>query len=180
MERETGYEVERELAAGGTVRIVGVDEVGRGSWAGPVMVGVVVVRPPGRCPAGWRRTRRPDVVLLDAKHDYIGRPWTVRTLIKADLHSVSVAAASVIAKVCRDRLMDEIGEDYPDFAFAASPAADRERQARQVDGLSGGRGSARIQHADVFAVRLFSDTLKASLPLLSDLLPPAVAVPPRR
>ena len=123
---------------------------------------------------------RPDVVLLDAKHDYIGRPWTVRTLIKADLHSVSVAAASVIAKECRDRLMDDIGEDYPDFAFAASPAADRERQARQVDGLSGGRGSARIQHADVFAVRLFSDTLKASLPLLSDLLPPAVAVPPRR
>ena len=41
---------------------------------------------------------RPDVVLLDGKHDYIGRPWTVRTLIKADLHSVSVAAASVIAR----------------------------------------------------------------------------------
>jgi Ribonuclease HII len=45
MEREPGYEVERELAAGGAVRIAGVDEVGRGSWAGPVMVGVVVVRP---------------------------------------------------------------------------------------------------------------------------------------
>jgi hypothetical protein len=60
---------------------------------------------------------RPDVVLLDGKHDYIGRPWTARTLIKADLHSVSVAAASVIAKVCRDRLMDDIGEVYPDFAF---------------------------------------------------------------
>jgi len=45
MERETGYEVEQELAAAGAVRIAGVDEVGRGSWAGPVMVGVVVVRP---------------------------------------------------------------------------------------------------------------------------------------
>src|SRR6266851_2840361 len=81
---------------------------------------------------------RPDVVLLDGKHDYIGRPWTVRTLIKADLHSVSVAAASVIAKVSRDRLMDDIGEDYPDFAFAASPAADRERQARRPPSATAG------------------------------------------
>jgi ribonuclease HII len=38
MERETGYEVERQLAAGGAVRIAGVDEVRRGSWAGPVML----------------------------------------------------------------------------------------------------------------------------------------------
>src|SRR3954453_18895138 len=41
----TGYELERELAAGGAARIAGVDEVGRGAWAGPVMVGAVIVRP---------------------------------------------------------------------------------------------------------------------------------------
>src|SRR6266568_3367434 len=130
------------------------------------MVGVVVVRPGFPVPpAGLTDSRRltakrrealaaalrraaaraleslpvrPDVVLLDGKHDYIGRPWTVRTIIKADLHSVSVAAASVIAKVCRDRLMDDIGEDYPDFAFAASPAADRERQARRPPSATAG------------------------------------------
>jgi len=61
---------------------------------------------------------RPGVVLLDGKHDYIGAPWRVRTAVKADLRSVSVAAASVLAKVYRDTLMAELGETCPDFAFA--------------------------------------------------------------
>jgi ribonuclease HII len=61
---------------------------------------------------------RPDAVLLDGKHDYIGSPWRVRTAVKADLRSVSVAAASVLAKVYRDTLMAELGETCPDFAFA--------------------------------------------------------------
>ena len=61
---------------------------------------------------------RPDVVLLDGKHNYIGSPWRVRTAVKADLRSVSVAAASVIAKVHRDTLMARLGEGHPDFAFA--------------------------------------------------------------
>jgi ribonuclease HII len=166
-----GYEIERELAAAGKVRIAGVDEVGRGAWAGPVVVCAVVVShefpgPPagltdskrltpkrraelaGELP-GWvtayaigeasheeidaigmtaalRRAARgalerlpqpPDAVLLDGSHDYIGRPWPVRCAVKADLRSVSVAAASVIAKVYRDRLMAELGEAHPRFAF---------------------------------------------------------------
>ena len=49
-------------------------------------------------------------------HDYIGRPWPVRCAVQADLRSVSVAAASVIAKVHRDRLMAGLG--HPEFAFA--------------------------------------------------------------
>jgi ribonuclease HII len=57
-------------------------------------------------------------VLLDGKHDYVGSPWRVRTAVKADLRSVSVAAASVLAKVYRDTLMGELGQDYPGFAFA--------------------------------------------------------------
>jgi ribonuclease HII len=61
---------------------------------------------------------RPGAVLLDGKHDYIGSPWQVRTAVKADLRSVSVAAASVLAKVHRDTLMAELGESCPDFAFA--------------------------------------------------------------
>jgi ribonuclease HII len=60
---------------------------------------------------------RPDVVLLDGKHDYIGRPWRVRCAVQADLRSVSVAAASVIAKVHRDGLMAELGAAHEEFAF---------------------------------------------------------------
>jgi ribonuclease HII len=167
-----GYEIERELAAVGGITIAGVDEVGRGAWAGPVAVCAAVARPGFPEPPegltdskrltqrrreelaavlpGWltahaigaashaeidalgmtaalrlaaRRALgalplRPDVVLLDGKHDYIGRPWRVRTAVKADLRSVSVAAASVIAKVHRDALMAGLGADHLEFAFA--------------------------------------------------------------
>ena len=40
----TGYEIERDLAAAGARCIAGVDEVGRGAWAGPVAVCAVIVR----------------------------------------------------------------------------------------------------------------------------------------
>ena len=39
-----GYEIERELAAANAGRVAGVDEVGRGAWAGPVTVCAVIVR----------------------------------------------------------------------------------------------------------------------------------------
>ena len=46
---------------------------------------------------------RPDAVILDGKHDYLGLPWRVRTVIKGDQSCVAVAAASVIAKVRQGR-----------------------------------------------------------------------------
>ena len=167
----TGYEIERELAAAGRIRVAGVDEVGRGAWAGPVVVCAVIACPGFPDPPegltdskrltakrraelaaelpGWvaayaigeasheeidasgmtaalRRAtvsalgqlaERPDAVLLDGSHDYIGRPWPVRCAVKADLRSASVAAASVIAKVYRDRLMAELGQAHTEFAF---------------------------------------------------------------
>lgn len=62
---------------------------------------------------------KPDVVVLDGAHDYIGRPWPVRCEVKADLRSVSVAAASVIAKQHRDRFMATLAFDGDArFAFA--------------------------------------------------------------
>ena len=172
MGERAGYEIERELATFGATTIAGVDEVGRGAWAGPVVVCAAVARagfpePPAGLTDSKRLTvkrrtelaaelpgwveayaigmashdeidtlgmtaalrlaaraaldqlpARPDVVLLDGKHDYIGSPWRVRTAVKADLRSVSVAAASVLAKVHRDTLMAELGESCPDFAFA--------------------------------------------------------------
>jgi len=170
--RAAGYEIERDLAAVGALCVAGVDEVGRGAWAGPVTVCAVIVRsgfpePPAgltdskrltparraeiaaqllpwveACAIGeaapaeidaagmtaaLRRSavsalaqlpRRPDAVLLDGSHDYIGPPWPVRCAVRADLRSVSVAAASVIAKVHRDRYMAGLG--YPEFAFASN------------------------------------------------------------
>lgn len=58
----------------------------------------------------------PDVVLVDAvKFD--SQVKTV-PIIKGDAKSYSIAAASILAKVTRDRLMVEYAKDYPNFDFA--------------------------------------------------------------
>ncbi|MFG6193513.1 ribonuclease HII [Nonomuraea sp. JJY05] len=160
------YDIEHLLLSQPSTRTVaGIDEVGRGAWAGPVTVCAVVTDlsdPPAgltdskqlsaarRTPlaeelTAWaagigfgeathteidelgmtealrRAARRalealpvrPDAVILDGKHDYIGRPWPVRLEIKGDAASISVAAASVLAKVRRDAYMGTIGcEEY--------------------------------------------------------------------
>ncbi|MCX4765490.1 ribonuclease HII [Streptomyces sp. NBC_01275] len=167
------HTVERSLrATTGAKVIAGVDEVGRGAWAGPVTVCAAVTglrRPPqgltdSKLLTVKRRTEladelrkwvtsyalghaspeeidgmgmtaalrlaagralealpvRPDAVILDGKHDYLGAPWKVRTVIKGDQSCVAVAAASVIAKVQRDKMMAELGIDHADFGFAAN------------------------------------------------------------
>src|SRR4029079_16127916 len=49
----------------------------------------------------------PDRIVLDGKHDYLAMPRTVRTIVNADQSVLSVAAASVVAKVTRDAMMAE-------------------------------------------------------------------------
>lgn len=164
------HSVERSLRRAGAQVVVGLDEVGRGAWAGPVTVGAAVTglrKPPegltdSKLLTEKRRNElapvlakwvtayalghaspeecdelgmtaalrlaavralealpvRPDAVILDGKHDYLGGPWRVRTVIKGDQSCVCVSAASVLAKVERDAMMAEIGLEYPEFGFA--------------------------------------------------------------
>ncbi|TQK51415.1 RNase HII [Streptomyces sp. SLBN-118] len=167
------HTVERSIRATTGAKIVaGVDEVGRGAWAGPVTVCAAITglrRPPAgltdsKLISPKRRTKlaglleqwvtahalgqaspeeidklgmtaalrlaavraldalpvRPDAVILDGKHDYLGSPWKVRTVIKGDQSCVAVAAASVIAKVHRDALMAELRSECADFGFDAN------------------------------------------------------------
>ncbi|WP_326596171.1 ribonuclease HII [Streptomyces sp. NBC_01803] len=164
------HRVERSLRATTGARLVaGVDEVGRGAWAGPVTVCAAVtglrrppegltdsklLTPPRRTAlaevlTGWVTSYAlghaspgeidslgmtaalrlaavralgglpewPDAVILDGKHDYLGAPWRVRTVIKGDQSCVAVAAASVIAKVRRDAMLVELAPEHPEFAF---------------------------------------------------------------
>jgi ribonuclease HII len=163
-----GLDVERGLWAGGRRIVVGVDEVGRGSWAGPISVGAAVV-PDGRrvykirdskmltedereaifdriidwvddwsvghaSPAecdelGMSAAQRlaarrafeglgmvPDHVLVDGNWDFVGHPSTTR-IIRGDATSLTIAAASIIAKVTRDRLMRAVAPEFPAFNF---------------------------------------------------------------
>lgn len=162
--------------------LLAADEVGRGSCAGPVSVGVVVVdlsmRPvPGvkdskllsstarerlareirgwavahavghasageidelglipalRLAAGRATTLAgvdPDVVLVDGNIDWFNpadRPRglaatpPVYTKIRADRTCASVAAASILAKVTRDSLMEELDEEFPGYGWKSN------------------------------------------------------------
>jgi ribonuclease HII len=165
---------ERKLWSAGDRVVVGIDEVGRGSWAGPVTVAAVVsgdehlsgvrdsklLSPAEREVAarrvrGWARgigvghsshvecdelgmteaLRRaagralcelsaqgfePDRIVLDGKHDYLAMPGTVRTIVKADQTVLSVAAASVVAKVTRDAMMAMEAEHFPAYGFESN------------------------------------------------------------
>src|SRR5215211_6124677 len=154
---------ERALWAEGHEVVVGVDEVGRGSWAGPISVGAAVLPPDRRVYkvrdskllteferealfdriAGWCRAwavghasqeecddlgmaeaqrvaaRRaiaglgltPDLVLVDGNWDFVGGGRT-RRLIGGDRTCLSIAAASILAKVTRDRIMRGEAEHF--------------------------------------------------------------------
>lgn len=179
---------ERSLGDEGFEVVAGLDEVGRGAWAGPVSVGVVLFptdRPP---PDGlrdskmltedrreelyplitawctewsvghagpdecdrWGMTlalrlaarralgalpRAPHAVLMDGAFDYVSDPADpplpgttevpalpaepphVRTVVRGDAQCVSVAAASILAKVTRDRMMRAMANSFPAFDF---------------------------------------------------------------
>ncbi|MCP8970153.1 ribonuclease HII [Ectobacillus ponti] len=158
---------EQELRAGGVQYIAGVDEVGRGPLAGPVVTAAVVL-PESFYLAGLNDSKKlseakreqfyeiimreatavgigivgaaeidelniyqatkkamlaailqlqtkPEHLLIDAMELPLEVPQT--SIIKGDASSVSIAAASVVAKVTRDRMMKELGAAYPQYGF---------------------------------------------------------------
>ncbi len=163
------YGFEREAWAQGLRRVAGVDEVGRGPLAGPVVAAAVILDPARRI-AGLRDSKLltqvqrehlaevirakalaiglgeadsatidrinvleatrlamrqalvqlstpPQLILIDAvRLPALGCPQ--RAIIKGDRRSASIAAASIVAKVHRDRLMTEWDRDYPRYGFA--------------------------------------------------------------
>ena len=196
--RAPGLRAERALWSGGAEVVAGVDEVGRGSWAGPLTVAAVVAEPDKRIYKvrdskmltsaerevlhdrikAWARAvsvghatvtectdlgmadaqrlaarraidglgLRVDHVLVDGSWDFLtsrpdetSRPTEtsrpddavdtdtdrdddpeVTTIVRGDASSLSIAAASVVAKVTRDRLMVAAADRYPAYWFASN------------------------------------------------------------
>jgi ribonuclease HII len=163
-----GLQRERALWAEGHDVVVGLDEVGKGSWAGPLTVGAAVVPKDRRinkirdskmltaaereamfdriadwCDA-WAvghashaecdelgmseaqrlATRRAldglgvkaDRVLLDGNWDFVGG-GIAQKIVKGDATCLSIAAASILAKVTRDRIMCAMAANYPGYDF---------------------------------------------------------------
>jgi len=163
---------EQELWRGGWKRVAGIDEAGRGAWAGPVCAAAVILpaepalartlkgvrdskqmTPLAR--AAWApRIRaaafawgvgfaspeeidalgivpatklaairalaglRPDALLSDYCLIFPEVTLPQTALVKGDCLSLSVAAASVLAKTARDDLLRELDGQYPGYAFA--------------------------------------------------------------
>ncbi|HEX3623234.1 MAG TPA: ribonuclease HII [Acidimicrobiales bacterium] len=161
---------ERALWANGHQVVVGVDEVGRGSWAGPISVGAAVLPRDRRVYrvrdskmlteaererlfprlASWCEAwavghasqqecddlgmsaaqklaaRRaidglgliPDAVLVDGSWDFVRAENVVATrIIRGDASCLSIATASILAKVTRDRIMRAQAEHFPAYDF---------------------------------------------------------------
>ncbi|HAX82691.1 MAG TPA: ribonuclease HII [Actinobacteria bacterium] len=166
--RPPGLMVERGLWDSGADVVVGMDEVGRGAWAGPISVGAAVLPRDRRvykvrdskllsgaereslfdriaewcvawavghatadeCDAlGMSAAQRlaaqralqglgigVDAVVVDGSWDFAGHPRTL-PIVGADRTCLSVAAASILAKVTRDRIMRAAATDYPHWWF---------------------------------------------------------------
>jgi ribonuclease HII len=150
--------------------VCGVDEAGRGPWAGPVSAAAVIL-PARKAPKGIDDSKRlnakarealeleikekavawavafasveeiaalnilhatglamrravealsvtPAVALVDGNYAF-SLPCEVRTVVGGDGLSLSIAAASILAKTARDRLMVEADETYPGYGFAS-------------------------------------------------------------
>lgn len=60
---------------------------------------------------------KPDLALIDGNRVPKGAEVPCKTVVKGDSKSFSIAAASILAKVTRDRLMSEYAEKFPQYGF---------------------------------------------------------------
>ena len=159
---------EKELYTQGIQLIAGVDEVGRGPLAGPVVAAAVILPKACKIPglndskkipkskhkeiyeavlqnaiaigigikdnhvidqvniyeatklammeAIGQLEPQPQHLLIDAMRLDLPIPQT--SIIKGDANSLSIAAASIVAKVTRDQMMEEFDREYPGYDFA--------------------------------------------------------------
>ena len=166
LEKMLAYE--KELYAQGIDLIAGVDEVGRGPLAGPVVAAAVILPKACKIPglndskkipkskhkeiyeavlqnavaigigvkdnqvidqvniyeatklammeAIGQLEPQPQHLLIDAMR--LDLPISQTSIIKGDANSLSIAAASIVAKVTRDQMMEEFDREYPGYDFA--------------------------------------------------------------
>ena len=89
-----------------------------------------------------------DVVLVDAMKIEV-KDKEVLPLIHGDALSTSIAAASIIAKVTRDRIMYELDEKYPEYDFKNNKGYGTKKHMEAID-LYGIRDCHRMSYAPVY------------------------------
>lgn len=74
---------------------------------------------------------KPDHILIDAMPLELDIPTT--SIIKGDLKSITISAASVIAKVTRDRMLDELDIKYPMYGFKSNKGYPTKKHMDAID-----------------------------------------------
>ena len=107
--RELIYDQILEEAISYGVAIIGQDEIDD--------INILNATKKGLTMSLQELTVKPDLILVDAleRIDTLGIPY--ESIIKGDAKSYSIAAASIVAKVTRDRIMREWGNVYPQYGF---------------------------------------------------------------
>jgi len=107
--REKIYDQILEEAISYGVAIIGQDEIDEINILNATKKGLTV--------SLQELSQRPDLILVDALNgiDTMGIPYD--SIIKGDAKCYSIAAASIIAKVTRDRIMREWDSVYPEYGF---------------------------------------------------------------
>ncbi|XKE82313.1 ribonuclease HII [Oceanobacillus kapialis] len=109
--RESYYEIIKKNAIGYGVGIIHNDEIDK--------VNIYQATKLAMLEAIEQIKPRPDFVLVDAMPlEEVDCP--TKSIIKGDSRSISIAAASILAKVTRDRYMKELDLKYPNFHFASN------------------------------------------------------------
>lgn len=107
--REELYEKIIKEAISYGVAIIGQDEIDEVNILNATKKGLTI--------SLQELTQKPDLILVDALNhiDTLGIPYD--SIIKGDAKCYSIAAASIIAKVTRDRIMREWDKIYPEYGF---------------------------------------------------------------
>ncbi len=108
--REKLYDLILEEAISYGVGIVGQDEIDD--------INILNATKKGLTMSLHELTKKPDIIIVDALNhiDTLGIPY--ESIIKGDAKCYSIAAASIIAKVTRDRIMREWDKVYPEYGFS--------------------------------------------------------------
>jgi ribonuclease HII len=109
------YSYEQAALARGATRVAGVDEVGRGPLAGPVTAAAVVLDP-NNIPPGMNDSKVLSAKKREALYDVI-LAGSTEAVIKGDAKSLSISAASIVAKICRDRIMWDLAQQFPGYGW---------------------------------------------------------------
>ena len=205
------FTLEATAQARGATRIAGVDEVGRGPLAGPVVAAAVVLDP-ARLPEGLNDSKKltakrreaicaaiwdmaevgvgqasvdeidrinilrashlameravaalpapPDHLLIDGNMIPAGLTIPAEAVIKGDGRSVSIAAASIVAKIWRDRVMWDLAQQFPGYGWesnAGYPSKSHKEALRNLGVTPHHRRSFKPVHNILYQAKSISD-----------------------